>query len=107
MVLVDEIYTLGRADDRKRREESCRRDDVERRTKVDAARESLYNEGYAITGEYVDGVLKDESLVPTKVSASLLTLFARLNVVHTECIFGSALSVWLRLPQDADCRPPT
>ena len=73
LVLINEIYALGRADDRKRREELHRQDNVERREKVDAARESLYNEGYAITGDHVDGVLKDESLVPTRVFASVLS----------------------------------
>ena len=67
---IDQIYAIGREDDRKRREESCRRDNAERRNKVDNARRILYDEGYAITGDHVDGLLKDESLIPTKVYTS-------------------------------------
>ena len=66
-VSIDQICALGREDDRKRREDSHREDNNERRRKVDAARKSLYDNGYAINGDYVDGLLKDESLVPTKV----------------------------------------
>ena len=69
LVSIDKIHALGREDDRKRREESHRQDDAERRKKVDDARKSLYDEGYAISGKYVDGLLKDESMVPTKVFA--------------------------------------
>ena len=71
LVLINQIYTLGREDDRKRREELRRQDNGERRKKVDDARESLYHEGYAIAGDHVDGLLKDKSLVPTKVSPSI------------------------------------
>jgi len=67
LVSIDQIHALGREDDRKRREELRREDNNERREKVEGARKSLYNEGYAITGEHVDGLLKDESMVPTKV----------------------------------------
>ena len=68
LVLINQIHALGQEDDRKRREDSRRKDDAERRKKVDDARERLYHEGYSITGDYVDGLLKDESLVPTTVS---------------------------------------
>jgi len=58
---------MGREDDRKRREDLRRRDDAGRREKVNKARTNLYDEGYAIAGKYVDGLLKDESMVPTLV----------------------------------------
>ena len=75
--------------------------------KVDAARKSLYDEGYAITGDYVDGLLKGESLVPTKVFVRVFTLFMTLNAARTELIFCGTLPIWLRFPQDVDCRPLT
>jgi hypothetical protein len=81
LVSIDQIYALGREDDRKRREELCRQDDDTRRKKVDDARKSLYDEGYAITGDHVDGLLKDDSLVPTKVFVSVFTPFASLNAI--------------------------
>lgn len=95
MVSIDQIYALGREDDRKRREESCRKDDAERQKKVDDARKSLYNDGYAIAGDHVDGLLKDESLVPTKVSTSAFTLFVTLKTVFAERILSGPLSIWL------------
>ena len=90
-VSIDQIYTLGREDDRKRREDSRREDDDERRRKVDAARKSLYDNGYAITGDYVDGLLKDESLVPTKVFTIFLS-FCRVLTPLAQNAFSVALS---------------
>ena len=37
-------------------------------------RKSLYDEGYAIARDHVDGLLKNKSLVPTKVFAFALAL---------------------------------
>ena len=91
LVPTDQIYTLGREDDRKRREELCRRDNDERRKKVDDAHKSLYNEGYAITGDHVDGLLKGESLVPTKVFASIL-LYFWVSMPFVQNVFSAVLS---------------
>ena len=66
-ISIEQISAMGREDDRKRREELCRRDDTERRERVEEARANLYDKGYAITGDWVDGLLKDCSMVPTKV----------------------------------------
>jgi len=74
LVTTDKIHAIGREDDRKRREELRRCDNIERRKKVDEAREWLYDKGYAITGDKVDGLLKDESMVPTKVPPPTSTL---------------------------------
>ena len=102
LVSVDQICAVGREDDQKWRKESCRQDNAERRKKVDDARKSLYDDGYAITGDHVDGLLKDESLVPTKVFMSVFACVAGLNAIHTECILGGPLAVWLRVPHDVD-----
>jgi len=97
LVSIDQIHAIGREDDRKRREESQRHDDAERRKKVDDARKSLYDEGYAITGDHVDGLLKDKSMVPTKVFAPTLTLFTAesLSTFCAERIFGGTFSIRL------------
>ena len=58
---------MGREDDRKCRDHLRRQDDARRCEKVEEARRNLYKEGYALAGKYVDGLLKDESLVPTSV----------------------------------------
>ena len=95
LVSIDQIYAIGREDDRKRREESRRQDNVERRGKVDNARKSLYDEGYAITGDHVNGLLKDESLVPTKVFSPVFALSTSLNDICTERVLGGPLSIRL------------
>jgi hypothetical protein len=71
-ISVEQIPAMGREDDRKRRKELRRRDDAERREKVDEARTNLYDKGYAISGDYVDGLLKGHSMVPTKVFSFVL-----------------------------------
>jgi hypothetical protein len=86
---------MGREDDRKLREESRRVDNAERREGIDEARKNLYQGGYAITGKHVDGLLKGESQVPTRVFVSALASFVNLNVVCPECIFSGALSIQL------------
>jgi len=64
---MDEIPNLGTTEDRKVRIEKQRADSDEHQTLVKDARKKLYDEGYAVDGEHVDGLLKDESLVPTEV----------------------------------------
>jgi len=44
-----------------------RTESEEQQKRVKDARDKLYREGYVITGDHVDGVLKNESLVPTQV----------------------------------------
>lgn len=68
LVPKDQIFKIGREDDRCIREELRRVDDVERQGRVDEARTNLYENGYALSGDKVDGALKDGSLVPTLVN---------------------------------------
>lgn len=75
LVSTDQISAIGRDDDRKCRHESRRRDNAERQNNVDAARRILYEEGYAITGDHVDGLLKEYSRVPTKVFIAAFVVF--------------------------------
>ena len=63
----EDIFKLGREDDRHTREELRRADTTERQAQVEQARTDLYENGYALTGDRVDGFLKEASLVPTKV----------------------------------------
>jgi len=73
LITINEIHAMGRDDDRKRHEELRHYDDAERRKKVDEAREWVYDRGYAITGDKVKDLLKDQLMVPTKVFASTFT----------------------------------
>ena len=68
---MDEIPELGTVEDRKMRIEKQRTDSDEHQTLVRTARKKLYDEGYAVDGEHVDGLLKDESLVPTEVQTMI------------------------------------
>lgn len=68
LIPKDEIFKIGRDDDRHAREELRRVDTVERQGRVEEARKNLYENGYALSGDRVDGALKDGSLVPTKVT---------------------------------------
>ena len=45
----------------------ARVDDVSRRNRVAAARESIYNKNYAISSVVVENLLREDSLVPTAV----------------------------------------
>lgn len=67
LIPKDEIFKIGRDDDRRAREELRRADTVERQGRVERVRTDLYENGYAFSGDHVDGALKDGSLVPTKV----------------------------------------
>ena len=64
---MDEVPNLGTAEDRKIRIEKQRVDSDERQKLVQDVRKKLYEEGYAVDGEKVGGILKGESLIPTEV----------------------------------------
>ena len=52
----------------------------------------LYDEGYTVDGEHVDGLLKDESLVPTEVWMSTHATFKHVpNIEHAQNTFLLAL----------------
>jgi hypothetical protein len=62
-----DIPKFGTEEDHRTREELRRVDSIERQGRVEGARKNLYENGYALSGDYVDGALKHGSLVPTKV----------------------------------------
>lgn len=74
-ISINQIHALSCEDDWKWCEESRHQDKFKRCKKVDDACNSLYEEGYAITGDHIDGLLRDESLVPTMVAAHVSTPF--------------------------------
>ena len=67
LIPKDQIFKIGTDDDRHARQESRRVDTIERQGRVEGARTDLYENGYALSGDHVDGALKDGLLVPTKV----------------------------------------
>jgi hypothetical protein len=64
---MDDIPNLGTTEDRKMRITMQRFDSSERQALVNIAWKKLYDEGYAVDGDVVNGLLKSESLVPTEV----------------------------------------
>lgn len=68
LVRKEDISKIGTEDDRHTREQLKRVDTIERQSRVEQARTNLYKSGYSLTGDNVDGVLKEHSLVPTKVT---------------------------------------
>jgi hypothetical protein len=55
--------------DMKQRHTLARMDDKNRREKVDLARDMIYNRNFVVNSKHVEALLKEESLVPTAVSA--------------------------------------
>ena len=72
LIPKEEIPKIGTEDDRHTRKELQRADTTERQDRVQQVRRNLYENGYALTGDYVDGYLKEGSMVPTKVRLSTL-----------------------------------
>jgi len=65
--MMDEIPNLSTMEDRQTCVERSRVDSNAYQTLVKDVQKKLYDEGYAVDGEKVDGLLKGESLVPTEV----------------------------------------
>ena len=76
---MDEIPQLGMPSDRVRRAEAARRDDVLRKDKVKRAISLIHDHGYVVNSERVETELKDQSLVPTKVS------WFNIGYLHVAC----------------------
>lgn len=67
LIPKDDIFKIGREEDWNFRQESRRVDSADRQYRVEQARKHLYESGYALTSVHVDGALKQDSLIPTKV----------------------------------------
>jgi hypothetical protein len=92
LVSIDQIPAIGRDDDRKRRDKTRRQDNAERQNNVNDARRILYEEGYAITGDRVDGLLKEGSWVPTMVFVTMLAVFSGVLMLPVQNAFSVTLS---------------
>jgi hypothetical protein len=55
--------------DMKERKTLARIDDEHRRRKIELARDIIYKQNYAVDNDNVEALLKEQSLVPTSVSA--------------------------------------
>ena len=95
LVTTPQISALGTTEDRTLRQTKPQVESEERQQRVKDARDKLYREGYVITGEHVDGVLKDESLVPTQVRVLLINRLCYLSNLHPELLQPILITTWL------------
>lgn len=72
--------------DMQQRETLRRTDDEVKMSILDEAREYIYEKNYAVDSNVVEDLLKEQSLVPTVVSAKLM-LQPQMLMSYIECIF--------------------
>lgn len=70
-MMMDQIPGLGTSDDIRARLELARVDSELRQTAVINARKIIYKDGYAVTSDCVEEILKPQLLVHTEVSMML------------------------------------
>ncbi|KII90776.1 hypothetical protein PLICRDRAFT_697259 [Plicaturopsis crispa FD-325 SS-3] len=96
----DQIPGLATSADTAIRIDMARHDDDARRSKVSAARQKIYKDGYVVNSDHVDDLLKAESLVPTvnafseRLSSFRFDLFLMLVV---DLMHEFELGVWKAL----------
>lgn len=64
----------------KERQSLARVDDDSRRHQVDLARDLIYENGYVVNSVLVEGILKNQSLTPTVVSANKYFVIAEADI---------------------------
>lgn len=69
---MERVPDMGMVRDMRQRMTLARIDDNATRHKVETARNLIYNKFYAVDNDGVEAMLKDESLVPSSVSACRL-----------------------------------
>lgn len=69
LIPLEQVEKLGTVQDMKQRKSLARADNQAKRLKVADAREYIYDKNFAVDSDYVEDLLKNESLVPTDVSA--------------------------------------
>ena len=80
----DEVYMMGTTVDMQHRAKS-RVDSTIRQGRVETARKLIFQHGFAVSGKPIDQALGEQSLVPTRVSLSLLFALSTPNF-GVECI---------------------
>lgn len=68
LIPLSDAHRVGTVSDRNKRTTKARVDDVEYRYSIDTARDIIYRRGFAVDSDDVENHLREESLVPTKVS---------------------------------------
>lgn len=68
LVALSDVHEMGTPKDMAMRSEQCRKDDPERKKKVDDARAIIRRHNYSVNTDEVEKLLKPTSLVPSRVS---------------------------------------
>jgi hypothetical protein len=74
LIPLERVQNMGMARDMRQRITLARVDDDVRRRKVGVARDIIYGKNYAVDSAPVEAILKEESLVPSSVSARIYSL---------------------------------
>jgi len=69
LIPLSHAYRMGMVQDMKERKTLACVDDEHRRRKIELARDIIYKQNYAVDNDNVEALLKEQSLVPTSVSA--------------------------------------
>lgn len=96
---------MGKPRDIIQRKTLARVDDANRRSRIAAARENIYEKNYAVHSAVVENLLREDSLVPTAVciTSPLVSSPWQYSSSILERVFGETGAIWLLLVPDA-CR---
>ena len=67
LVTMSSVHKLGMRSDMRQRTSNTRKDNACRQSKVISARRLIHEKNYSVNSAAIEGLLKDESLVPTSV----------------------------------------
>jgi hypothetical protein len=91
---------MGTYEDMAQRKSLAHIDNVDRRSRVEAAHEAIYVKNSAVDGVAVEALLKAESLVPTAVSSCfILHIFGTTShfmFTSSERIFQQTMVIWFQ-----------
>ena len=78
-ICKDDICSMGTRSDMRACSKMCTYDDAQSH-EMDAARRHIYELGYAVGGDAIDGILGEKSLVPTRVCTLTTLCFTLLKI---------------------------
>ena len=76
------------------RQQNLRVDDTHRRRKIENAQKLIYVQGKSITSKKVEGLLAEESLVPTRASTNCSIMWGLTMSCTTQNAFSSKLAAY-------------
>ncbi|EFI26951.1 ubiquitin and ribosomal protein S27a [Coprinopsis cinerea okayama7 len=100
LVPKSDMNQAGTGEDKSLRSENPRVDTAERREKVKAAREKIFDQGYAVNSRVVDEELKSNSMVPVKNAFSKVTDSVQFDIFKAlvvDLMHEFELGVWRTL----------